>query len=195
MKESKNEKMSEKDLRLIYYQNPHGVGVLHYEENKAVVSKHDNFEDFYDYYKRLKSDTIVTHFRYATSGKKNKANIHPFPIYYEGNLLAYLFHNGIFREYSFKNFPYSDTFLFARVCEMILKEYTPKDLKQAYKRLDEIIKKLNRGHSRILVAPYDLSVTPYDLSVNSESHYYYYGDFIEYLNHGLFSNLKFKRGC
>ena len=97
--------------------NPHGWGILyHNRAGEAKVAKGLDMESFWEKYSQfVKYDAeCIIHFRYATKGKVNKANAHPYKVL-GGDKPIYLMHNGtISIEGAQKGGKYSDTRVFIR---------------------------------------------------------------------------------
>jgi predicted glutamine amidotransferase len=77
--------------------NPHGWGVAYYGNSGAVIKKKAvqarKSPEFYDAIRLARGDIIISHIRYASCGKINEANCHPF--YQEFLGKQWLFaHNG-----------------------------------------------------------------------------------------------------
>lgn len=104
-----------------FQNNSDGVGIalLKKEHNTILIKK--DFKDFEDFYAWAITnisinDIAVIHFRFATSGKVDIGNRHPFPITHNSVLLRKaetfcrfaLAHNGVLSEYSGHK-KYSDT--------------------------------------------------------------------------------------
>lgn len=75
---------SKKTLKICWYNNPDGAGILFQQGNKVVVDKgHMTFKNFwkaFQSHKLTKNDFVALHFRYATSGGFTPEKTHPFPI-------------------------------------------------------------------------------------------------------------------
>jgi len=76
---------SEDTFRTCFINNPDGAGFM-YKDVDGTVHIHKGFMKFSDFYsdfssfKFNKKNTLVAHFRRATSGGRNPENTHPFPI-------------------------------------------------------------------------------------------------------------------
>ena len=101
--------------------NPHGIGIMYYKADKPMVHIKKDFRNagsLHNWLKQniTKEDTLVIHFRYATSGKVDKGNRHPFPITRNKSLLRRtelicqrgVVHNGVLSQYG-GHHKYSDT--------------------------------------------------------------------------------------
>ena len=103
----------EEYLKTSYNYNKDGIGIMYLKKNSNTVRIKKDFktyEEFLSFIKRniTKEDILVIHFRYATSGKVDKGNSHPFPIVRNRKLLRQLkvnckyavVHNGVISKYS-----------------------------------------------------------------------------------------------
>lgn len=101
--------------------NSDGIGCAYWKTGTTeVVIKKDfkHIEEFVQWlYSSIKpEDSIIIHFRYATSGLKDEGNRHPFPLTKDGELLrktnlictSAVAHNGVLTDYS-GHAKYSDT--------------------------------------------------------------------------------------
>jgi hypothetical protein len=99
-------------LEQAHTDNPDGVGILWWDNGwqqcRAVDSTYSEIEQFVRKLDRRELRWAI-HFRWATAGKVNKRNCHPFPI---GNG-AYLMHNGVL-PYTPTRKERSDTWQFAQ---------------------------------------------------------------------------------
>ncbi len=95
-------KFSFKEFRKRGYRNPHGWGLGFYPDNTAIVikeprdaikSKLSNFVNNYPY---IRSEIIISHVRYATHGKSEYRNTHPFQRIIYGKDFVFA-HNGSLR--------------------------------------------------------------------------------------------------
>lgn len=111
-----------KKLENGYDNNSDGVGIAVLKPNKNLVYiKKDfkNFEEFYSWavFNVDIDDISIIHFRFATSGKTDVGNRHPFPITHNKQLLRkeelytryVLAHNGVISDYSKDKGKFSDT--------------------------------------------------------------------------------------
>ena len=138
-----------------------GVGVRKEGANEILIKK--DFVDIDDFYPWLinnvtKEDTLIIHFRMATSGLKDEGNRHPFPItddkilLRQTNLLCQqaVAHNGIMREYS-NHATFNDTqkFIMDILSDMGIKENlknpTIQKLLKSYLKGDKIAIMLSDG--------------------------------------------------
>lgn len=61
--------------------NPHGAGFMVAKDNRLILKKgFFSLEDFLNTYKEYESENLVAHFRWATHGKKDIDNCHPFMV-------------------------------------------------------------------------------------------------------------------
>lgn len=75
--------------------NRDGAGLSYNDDSGLVVKKgYFNFDSFYEEYERNKERQMLIHFRWATHGKKNEFNCHPWVIT-DGNYQVSVIHNGI----------------------------------------------------------------------------------------------------
>ena len=111
----KNVEIKYPDLWAAWSYNPDGAGLAYYDRGKIIVQKgFMEIDDFWNVLKKLKNKKVVLHLRYATHGKVNKHQTHPFAIVDSVNgaksatdIQAALFHNGIVS--NFGNDQISDT--------------------------------------------------------------------------------------
>jgi len=82
----KNNVMSEEVAKTSSRINPHGLGIIWLDTFEVEYHKSK------DYRKLLTKRPFIAHFRYATKGKINRANTHPFVC--GNNKDEYLMHNG-----------------------------------------------------------------------------------------------------
>lgn len=105
-KGSKNSLTKEMFIRAAT-KNPHGIGILFSDSGKITIEKYpepkDSLEKIYN--KIADKDSYLIHFRYATHGKKDITNVHPFKVI-DG---LYMAHNGVLPVYPEVNKDYSDT--------------------------------------------------------------------------------------
>ena len=108
--------------------NPHGVGIAYSENGKLKIEKFIKPQEVADkiYNKITNKDSYLIHFRYATCGKINEENIHPFIITKD----LCIAHKGSLEDYSEINKDWSDTKNFV---EGILKPYIQKSGKEIFK--------------------------------------------------------------
>jgi predicted glutamine amidotransferase len=92
----KDSDISKEFLENVREKNPDGWGILYHDrEGNARVAKGLSMETFWQKYNRFlkyNSECII-HFRYATRGKVNKDNAHPYLVL-GGDNPIYLMHNG-----------------------------------------------------------------------------------------------------
>ena len=76
------EKLPEKSiLKNCFDNNKDGIGFMYRLKNKIRIKKgYFNFDSFYKAVQNIKNSEIIIHFRYATHGKINSGNCHPFPL-------------------------------------------------------------------------------------------------------------------
>lgn len=119
--------------------NPHGIGIAYSDGGKLQIEKFDKPQDIADeiYKKIADKDAYLIHFRYATHGKKDVENVHPFLIT-EGLCVA---HNGVISKYPEINKDWSDT---RNYVEGILKPYIKEHGKDSFKS-PEFIKEVEEG--------------------------------------------------
>ena len=108
--------------------NPHGIGIAYSEDGKLKIEKFIKPQEMADeiYNKITDKDSYLIHFRYATRGKINKENIHPF-IITNGLCIA---HKGSLEDYPEINKNWSDTKNFV---EGVLKIYIQKSGEAVFK--------------------------------------------------------------
>lgn len=70
--------------------NPHGFGLSYAVNKKLQIYKTMDFDDFLEKYAKVNHHDCLIHFRFATKGKKEKINCHPFRI----NKNLVMAHNG-----------------------------------------------------------------------------------------------------
>jgi gamma-glutamylcyclotransferase (GGCT)/AIG2-like uncharacterized protein YtfP len=114
--------------------NSDGYGVSWYEDGIIKTYKTFNYNTFKGIVASLKDYTVVAHLRYATKGKKDYNNIHPFDT---NN--GVLFHNGTIS--GFGDIVKSDTAEFADILKSCEYEYI-KDIEPLIKH--HIKDKINR---------------------------------------------------
>ena len=104
-------------LENVRERNPHGWGILYKNrEGQARVAKGLSMESFYKRYAKFLEHNAecVIHFRYATKGKVNRSNAHPYKVL-GGDNPIYLMHNGtISIEGAEKKGELSDTRIFIK---------------------------------------------------------------------------------
>lgn len=99
-------------VRTMFYNNPHGAGLMYYDHatKKVVIEK--GFMCAKDLLKYLHAHdfthtNVIMHFRISTSGSKNALNCHPYPVYKQNKLHTEteigMCHNGILKDYEPKN--------------------------------------------------------------------------------------------
>ncbi len=116
-----------------YQNNRDGVGIALYKDGATRVYIKKDFKDFESFYMYMKKnvkveDTLIIHFRYATSGNVDNGNCHPFPITHNKRLLREtslrtkyaVAHNGVLNAYARDNSKYSDTqkFVFSLLADL-----------------------------------------------------------------------------
>lgn len=75
----KNTLIPEDYLETAFYSNPHGAGFAYYNGSSVVVRKgYFTYNSFIKDFKRVSKKRAIIHFRWATSGKKDVNNCHPF---------------------------------------------------------------------------------------------------------------------
>ena len=89
--------------------NPHGFGISWASKRKLHIFKTMDFEEFLEKYAKVNKNDCLIHFRFATKGKKEKINCHPFRI--NKNLI--MAHNGTIRNLEGANDDVSDSRAFA----------------------------------------------------------------------------------
>jgi hypothetical protein len=128
-------------LEQAYKDNPDGVGIMWWDngwkETRSIEVPYAEVEQFLDKLEGRKL-TWAIHFRWATAGKVNKRNCHPFPI----GKGAYLMHNGVL-PYTPTRKERSDTWQFAQWVRTIGVE--------KFYQFEELFKEATRG-SRMLYA-------------------------------------------
>ena len=77
--------VSKKILKNAYSNNPHGLGVMYFDNDSRLIQDKiypKNFSDVKKFFKKHKSKTneIGIHFRYCTVGKKKAYNSHPYNV-------------------------------------------------------------------------------------------------------------------
>ena len=103
--------ITEDVLRLCYKNNPHGAGFAFADGERVHIRKgYFSFTGFMKVYERYKDMPMVIHFRYATVGRKSKANCHPFRL----NEKMAIVHNGTLHQYQPMMRGESDSRHFAR---------------------------------------------------------------------------------
>lgn len=112
VRNSFKEPLNYEALQQAYKDNPDGVGVLWWNEGwkdyRSIECKYADLEKFLDKLDSCRY-TWAVHFRWATAGKVNKRNCHPFSV---GNG-GYLMHNGVL-PYTPTRKERSDTWQFAQ---------------------------------------------------------------------------------
>ena len=99
--------ISQENLTKYWNSNPHFSGISFIDKNKLVIFK--AFEDVHELtysLETLKNYEVVIHFRFATSGKINEENTHPFKVHDWA-----LHHNGVIP--GLGNNEFSDTYIFS----------------------------------------------------------------------------------
>jgi len=103
-------KIKDKHIKNSWDNNDQGGGLLYNKDNKLVVFKTYDYDEFLAQYKLLRKDesigVIVLHFRIATSGHERFTNLHPFLV---NENLGFV-HNGIIS--GLGNAQHSDTYQF-----------------------------------------------------------------------------------
>jgi len=77
--------ISKKILKNAYSNNPHGLGVMYFDNDSQLIQDKiypKNFSDVKKFFKKHKNKTteIGIHFRYCTVGKKKAYNSHPYDV-------------------------------------------------------------------------------------------------------------------
>jgi predicted glutamine amidotransferase len=98
---------SEKELRQMWAQNPHGAGLAFQDGNTVFYAKGLSDDDMVKLVAEAPRPTLL-HYRWATHGSKQKYLTHPFPLGdaaltskdLHGNVPAVLIHNGVWSDYS-----------------------------------------------------------------------------------------------
>ena len=77
--------VSKKILKNAYSNNPHGLGVMYFDNDSQLIQDKiypKNFSDVKKFFKKHKNKTteIGIHFRYCTVGKKKAYNSHPYNV-------------------------------------------------------------------------------------------------------------------
>ena len=80
-------------LRHAFSYNPHGWGVAYHDGRVVRVEKGMKRSAMLSAMERIDGNPYVLHFRYATHGKRNRANTHPFRL----SNGVWMAHNGIIR--------------------------------------------------------------------------------------------------
>jgi hypothetical protein len=128
-------------LEQAYKDNPDGVGIMWWDngwkECRSIEATYAEVEQFLDKIEGRKVPWAI-HFRWATAGKVNKRNCHPFPI----GPGAYLMHNGVL-PYTPTRKERSDTWQFAQWVKTIGVE--------KFYEFEELYKEATKG-SRMLYA-------------------------------------------
>lgn len=117
--------ISREHLSNAWESNSHGAGFAYFKDGKLILEKgFFDFEELYKAYQKTLGYTNILHFRYATSGLKNKDNCHPFIVseneeendqkekVKEPTLI--LAHNGVISAFSHKTKDMSDTYSFIK---------------------------------------------------------------------------------
>jgi predicted glutamine amidotransferase len=92
---SKDKQVSQETLKNSARLNPHGLGVIFLDTNEVKYFKSKD-------YKVLNTERpYIAHFRYATKGKINRENTHPFIC--GKNTDELLMHNGTLQGYGSQN--------------------------------------------------------------------------------------------
>jgi len=176
---------SKKQLRNCYQTNSDGIGIALFKENWDQVLIKKGFVNWKElrYWLRQNvqpEDTLLIHFRNATSGLLDSGNCHPFPVSANDDELRAteiktdlaVAHNGVFFDYSIKNCKLNDTQLFI------------KDILTGIKNL--IFE--NKGVKKLLKKYLDGNKLAF---INNKGEYLLFGEFIE--DNGLFwSNSGYK---
>ena len=123
-------------LRYGSNKNSDGMGIAYLKKSEKFVKIKKDFSCFYQLQKFLdenitKEDILIVHFRWATSGLKDKGNSHPFPLTKNKDKLRALeldckfaiAHNGVLTQLE-KNDTFSDTqeFILQILHDPIIKE-------------------------------------------------------------------------
>lgn len=78
-----------------FRQNQDGAGLAFNDDSGLVVKKgYFDFDSFYAEYEKNSSRQMIIHFRWATHGKKNEFNCHPWVIS-DGDYQVSIIHNGV----------------------------------------------------------------------------------------------------
>lgn len=118
------EMFDDRTIEAMFTNNPDGAGYMYYDTklHKVVIKK--GFMTLKEFKKELKkhdfkNTNLILHFRIGTSGKNDRLNCHPYPIY-EVNATSVktnlgMAHNGILHDYEpAKGSEINDTQLFIR---------------------------------------------------------------------------------
>ena len=112
----------EKHLKNGFENHSDGCGIAWAEGGSLHIKKGVGmkFEEFYEFYKGIKQNPCLVHFRKSTSGKIDEANCHPF-LFADGKYAA--IHNGVINiKCNDKDF--SDTYHFIKlVLDPLIKKY------------------------------------------------------------------------
>lgn len=144
-----NKKMfSNKVIETMFTNNPDGAGYMYYDKktHKVVIKK--GFMTYLSLIKDLnKHDltktNVILHFRIGTSGKNDKMNCHPYPVYEVNNIDCKtelgVAHNGVLYNYiPYKGCNINDTQLFIHeVLRSLNKDFLKDDDKRFL--IEEII--------------------------------------------------------
>jgi len=134
------------------YSNSDGIGIMYIKDNEKQVHLKKDFKDVYELLDFLddnitEKDILVIHFRYATSGRTDKGNRHPFPITRNMKRLRKtklvcdraIAHNGVISKYHGHK-KYSDTqkFIMGFLADMNIRKTL--NHKKTKKRIKNFIK-------------------------------------------------------
>jgi predicted glutamine amidotransferase len=112
---SNGKEIPEDYIRSIVESNGDGAGFSFVKDGKLYLEKgFFTFESLRDAYQKAIGYPTIMHARFATSGKKDDENCHPFII----NDKLHFCHNGVIHSFSSRITGMSDTFAF---CDIILK--------------------------------------------------------------------------
>lgn len=119
---AKGEQINDDKILNAFLNNPDSWGLAWAKEGKLHMAKGFGYDSLIKAYHEAASLPHMLHFRWATSGKINKANAHPFDL----GGVAFM-HNGVLN-IATQNRDMSDTWHYAQLLKPILVEY-PKALK------------------------------------------------------------------
>lgn len=106
---SKGKEIPKHYLENSFCNHPHGAGFSYAKDKKIYNEKgFFKFDEFYEAYQKTIGNPIICHFRWATSGLKNKENCHPFVV----NENLHFCHNGVISYFTARIKDMSDTYAF-----------------------------------------------------------------------------------
>ena len=129
IKENGKKLVSNQMISEVWLDNPHGAGIIYkrngsdiYQMIKGLMTE-DDLHDTISKLKLGKKDFIAYHLRWATSGKLDAANTHPFIVHEDVGTVSslevhntkktmFVMHNGVIYDLNDKKAKYSDTIRF-----------------------------------------------------------------------------------